>query len=178
MVTAKIWATFKFSHRIVCCVAFARAFIVWISFIIVFIGKGINGGFLRSTKTNSRKRDWNRYKDSIKTHGRRCWCFVAISFGLCKLFYRHKCSTITIIPLIILFIRGQFSYRIHFQKANTHTHTLCLSGGRPILHFSFIRRVFHFARLVFDFMKRIFSDFILYIMYLMYVFITRPQTFT
>lgn len=33
----------------------------------------------------------------------------AIRLGLCKLFYRHKCSTITIIPLIILFIRGQFS---------------------------------------------------------------------
>lgn len=65
--------------------------------------------------------------------------------GLYKLFYRHKCSTITIISLIILFIRGQL-----FR-------TLLLL----LLFFSCL--TFHCSMFAsrFDFMKRIFSDFIL-----------------
>lgn len=42
---------------------------------------------------------------------------------------------------------------------------------------SFGRSVGLFVSYHFDFMKRIFSDFILYIMYLMYVFITRTTNF-
>lgn len=52
------------------------------------------------------------------------------SVCLCKLFYRHKCSTITIIPLIILFIRGQFSLCVcRFSPGFVRSVLL------PLLHF-------------------------------------------